>query len=143
VIMKNELSCLEYFPGGVPPGVLFKYTLDDLIKVCESCEESQGAVNRKLELVVIGLMSYFEAFCKDHFSSIINIEPSLLGLLNKNGQNTLIDASSILLYENNVLHKIGSIVSEQYDFGTAKKINALYGSLLKITPFSKKNLYNF
>ena len=141
--MSNEVLSLEYFPAGVPAGAFFKFTLDDLIEVCDSCEESKGAVNRKLELVLIGLLSYFEAFCKDHFSSIINIEPSLLESLKKNGQNTSVDASSIPLYKNNILNKIGSIVSEQYDFGTAKKINALYSSLLNITPFSKKDIRRY
>ncbi|WP_140734690.1 hypothetical protein [Mesorhizobium sp. B2-4-9] len=33
--------------------------------------------------------------------------------------------------------KVGSLIFETYDFGNARKINAVYQCLLKITPFSK------
>jgi hypothetical protein len=51
------------------------------------------------------------------------------------GQNVEIDASRVALYKENVNFKIGFILAERYDFGTAQKINALYTALLKVTPF--------
>jgi hypothetical protein len=36
-----------------------------------------------------------------------------------------------------VYKKLGFVVSEKFDFGSAKKINSLYLSLLKVSPFSK------
>jgi hypothetical protein len=33
---------------------------------------------------------------------------------------------------------LGCLLAEQFDFGTARKINALYQALLRITPFSRE-----
>jgi hypothetical protein len=40
-------------------------------------------------------------------------------------------------------HKLGSLLAEEYDFGSARTINSLYFDLLGITPLSKddENLY--
>jgi hypothetical protein len=89
------------------------------------------------ELCFIGLVSYFEAFCKDHFASILSIEPALLASLRASGQNTEVDAARILEFRDQLKIRLGFIVAEKYDIGGAQKINALFGALLKITPFSK------
>ncbi|TAJ75483.1 hypothetical protein EPO44_21985 [bacterium] len=130
----SEPSWLDYFSGGVPTGEFFRMTLDDLTKTIN--RSSQG-LNRVNEVCFIGLVSYFEAFCKDHFASVLNIEPTLLVSLRDNGQDTLIDPSRLLEFRDEWSIRLGFLVAEKFDFGTAQKINALYGSLLKITPFSK------
>lgn len=89
------------------------------------------------EICFIGLVSYFEAFCKDHFASIINIEPTLLKGLRNSGHDTSIDPERLLDFRNDWIIKLGFLVSEKYDFGTAQKINTLFMALLKISPFSK------
>lgn len=136
----NYLDC---FSGGVPTGMFFRMTLGDLKEICEFSKK-EGGIDRLCEICFIGLISYFEAFCKDNFASIINILPHLLIELEHNGQDTQIDATKILIYPQDFLKKIGFIVAEKFDFGTAQKINALYKSLLNITPFTKSeiNKYN-
>jgi hypothetical protein len=135
----EELDWLEYFSGGVPTGEYFRITLEDVQKICESAEVKMG-MNRVFEICFIGLISYFEAFCKDHFASILNIMPALLQELKKNGQDTSIDAVRILGYPHDILYKMGFIVAEKLDFGSSQKINALYSSLIRVTPFSKSEM---
>lgn len=126
---------LDYFSGGVPTGEFFRMTLEDLTK---TVNRSAQGLNRVNEICFIGLISYFEAFCKDHFASILNIEPALLATLRDNGQDTQIDPARLLEFRDYWLIRLGFLVAEKFDFGTAQKINALYGALLKITPFSKE-----
>lgn len=37
-----------------------------------------------------------------------------------------------------MIHKIGFILAEKFNFSSAKKINSLFASILKVCPFSKK-----
>lgn len=138
----SEPIWLEYSSGGVPAGKIFKMTLDDLREIVESSPDIVGK-NRLNEVCFIGLVSYFEGFSKDLFSSIINIVPELILNLNASGQDTMIDSTRVILYEKEISHKIGFLVAEKFDFGTAKKINALYKSLINITPFSKSEINKF
>jgi hypothetical protein len=53
--------------------------LDELRNLSGSSEDHDPPrLNRLQELCFIGLMSYVEAFCNDHFASLVNIEPSLI-----------------------------------------------------------------
>jgi len=126
----------DYFPGAVPAGEYFKITLNDLREILESSPEIEG-INSIYEISFIGLISYFEAFCKDHFASLINIIPELIENLKEAKQDVSIDSTRILLYGDDISHKIGFIVAEKYDFGSANKINALFKALLNVSPFSK------
>jgi len=138
----NEISWLEYSSGGVPASKIFEMVLDDL-EVLIAKSEGTGAANTQREVCFIGLISYFEAFCKDLFASTINIVPSLLSNLKVAGYNISTDLTNVALYKNNVEHKLGFLVAENFDFGTAKTINNLYGALLVITPFSKEQIKTF
>jgi hypothetical protein len=133
----KEVNWLEYFSGGVPTGEFFRMTLMDVDEVAKTSKEKMG-INRTLELCLIGLVSYFEAFCKDHFASIVNIIPELLNELRTLKFDISIDATRALLLEDKLKYRFGFLLAEQYDFGTAKKINSNYGAILKVTPFSKK-----
>jgi hypothetical protein len=131
------------FSGGVPTvPFFFSYTLDGLKQIYLAQKEHSGG-NQVNELCVIGLVSYFEAFCKDHFASIINIEPLLLRNLSGSGQDITIDPVKALELSDSLSCNIGFLVAEKYDFGTAQKINALYKSLLLITPFSKDEMQTY
>lgn len=131
---QEEQDWLDYFSGGVPTGEFFRMTLEDLTKIIDRPVRGMSRVN---EVCFIGLVSYFEAFCKDHFASILSIEPALLGPLRDNGQDIQIDPARLLEFNDNWNTKLGFLVAEKFDFGTAQKINALYGALMKLTPFSK------
>jgi hypothetical protein len=135
--MESQPDWLEYFSGGVPTGLYFRMTLDDLRKVSALQDGDSPGINRLQELCFIGLVSYFEAFCKDHFASLINLEPSLVANLKANGQDVSIDAAHVTLYADEIDRRLGFVLAEKYDFGTAQKINALFGALLKVTPFGR------
>ena len=94
-------------------------------------------VDNTVELCLIGLIAYFEAFCKDQFASVVNICPELLLSLRKNGHDVMIDAADLITFEDVAYRALGSLIADKYDFGSAKQINSHYQALLKITPFSK------
>jgi hypothetical protein len=133
---QTEPIWLDYFSGGVPTGEFFRMTLEDLSSFIDRSSEERG-ISRLNEVCFIGLISYFEGFCKDHFASILNIEPTLLGNLAKRGHDVKIDPSDLLVFGNEWADRLGFLVAQKYDFGTAHKINGLYDSLLKAAPFSK------
>ncbi len=139
-VERNSYDWLDLFSGGVPTApFFFSYTLDGLEQIYLAQSDKPGS-SQLNELCVIGLVSYFEAFCKDHFASIINIEPSILRNLSKNGQDISIDPVQVLELGNALSYSIGFMIAEKYDFGTAQKINALYRALILISPFSKDEM---
>lgn len=131
----KEAHCLDYYSGGVPSLLSFLSILEDLRRLSD--ESSDRNLDRIRELCLIGLVAYFESFCKDHFASLINIEPDLIANLSDNKQDTSIDAVHVVAFGERLDHKIGFLLAEKYDFGTAQKINSLFSALIKITPFSK------
>jgi hypothetical protein len=138
--LTTEPLALDYFSGGVPAGISFGGAVSDLSAAIDRKKRGLSRIN---EICLIGLVSYFEAFCKDHFASIINIEPSLVRLLRDSGQDILIDPTKLLVHDADWRARLGFIVGERYDFGSAQKINAFFGSLLKVTPFSKDQGHYF
>lgn len=135
--MDDEPSALEYFSGGVPTGEFFRGTLGGIDEISAGYSPAAQGINRLQELCFIGLFSYFEAFCKDHFASVINIEPSLIERLKAAGQDVSVDASDVALFGQECERRIGFLLATKYDFGTARRVNSLFGALLKVTPFSK------
>lgn len=131
----EELSWLDYFSGGVPTGEYFRMTLEDLRKLADlATDESPRSL---IELCYIGLASYFEAFCKDHFAAIINILPTTAIRLRDKGHNTTLDVAVLLQTKADLTSNLGFLLAEKFDFGTPQKVNALYGALLTVTPFSR------
>ena len=139
----SETSCLEYFSGGVPTLEYFRMTLEDVRDISKKDTSPHDGINRLQELCFIGLMSYFEAFCKDHFASLINIEPTLVVNLKTSGQNVDIDSTRVVIYGEEFKHRIGFVLAEKYDFGSSRKINSLFLSLLKVTPFSTSEVKRY
>ena len=138
-----EMTNLDHFSGGVPAKVIFEMNVEELSKIIELSSSDESAHKKALEVCFIGLISYFEAFMKDHFASIINICPELLNDLKKNGQDTTINSADLLLLEHNHINRVGFLISEKYDLGTANKINSVYMALLKVSPFSKNEKHKF
>lgn len=142
-VKRNSDDWLDLFSGGVPTApFFFSYTLHGLEQLYLTQSNKRGG-SQLNELCVIGLVSYFEAFCKDHFASIINIEPFILKNLSKNGQDINIDPAKALELGDALSCNIGFLVAEKYDFGTAQKINALYRALILISPFSKDEIHMY
>ncbi|TBR75362.1 MAG: hypothetical protein EPN64_13030 [Burkholderiaceae bacterium] len=130
----TEPLLLDYFSGGVPGGIFFPGTVADLRA---SLNRQARGINRVNEVYLIGLTAYFEAFFKDQFAAMINIEASLLKSLTLAGHDVSIDPTSLLAHGEHWRVRLGFLISEKFDFGSAKRINALYSALVKVAPFSK------
>jgi hypothetical protein len=128
---------IDVFAGGVPAAVIYMDDSKELRELVSKSTTGEGRLNTIAEVSFIGLIAYFEAFCKNHFASLLNICPALIWRLKEAGQNVNIEATSLLNFRENLQHRLGFLVSEQYDFGTARKINTFYHTILKVNPFSK------
>ena len=74
----REPNYLDYFSGGVPAGVIFMLDIEKLRNIADTLEEKEGHLSTITEVCFIGLVAYFEAFCKNHFASLLNICPELI-----------------------------------------------------------------
>ena len=99
---------------------------------------------RAVEISFIGLIAYFEAFFKGLFSTSINLLPDNIVNLRRDNHNTNIDAHFVAKYILSKNIPLGTLLTENFDFGTAQKVNSLFTSLLRLTPFSKDDvrMYN-
>ena len=79
---KQPDNMLDYFTGGVPAAMVFNLDLLSLQEIMRRYEESPARRTRIrasiAELSFMALTCYFEAFCKNHFASILNICPNLV-----------------------------------------------------------------
>jgi hypothetical protein len=131
----QEIDWLDFFSGRVPTGQYLRLTLNGLRElVAAASNELPGDL---IEVCYIGLVSYFEAFCKDHFASIINIVPTTVIRLRNKGYDATLDVAVLLQSKIDLTSQVGFLLAEEFDFGTPQKVNALYGALLNVTPFSK------
>src|SRR6476659_2651063 len=78
--IKPDLAAwTELFVGGVPPLTLFSLEALELRTLVISTAHQQVGHARKIaELALIGIIAQFEAFCKNQFAAVININPAVL-----------------------------------------------------------------
>jgi hypothetical protein len=138
----SKIGYLDYFSGGVPPLSYFQMHVEEIVKTSSKSKAKTGELDFLSEICLIGLASYFEAFCKDQFSAIINIVPQTT-LPFTATRDCKIPVKSLLHVISNLSHKLGFVIAEEYDFGSAKAINGLFYDLLKITPFSKADMARY
>jgi hypothetical protein len=133
---KHKVLALEYFVAGLPPLPFFELNVEELQKVLGRQEPKPSGPDQSVELCFIGLAAYFEAFWKDLFAAVVNICPSLLEAfaLRRDCAFTL---AEVLHLADGSKHRIGSLLSEHYDWGSAQAVNGLFLDLIKISPFSK------
>ena len=132
---RNEVMALDYFTRGVPPFVVLKLEvgkIDDLVRSSEKKLQNKAA-----EMGLIGLCAYFEAFCKDLFSANANICPRILSNFTARRAHVSVEIDELLNFVDKAETKLGHLLAEKYDFGSAKAINSHYLDLLGITRFSK------
>lgn len=144
---ENEKSAWDFFIGGVPPFALFKLEVDNLKEVIASRRPrpedeviEPKMSNETAEICLIGLVAYFEAFCKNLFAAIINICPQSLFSFTARREAVTIKVRSLIAMSGMIDYRLGCVLSEEYDFGSAKTINSLFYDLLSISPFSKKEI---
>jgi hypothetical protein len=142
-IGREAMLALDYFSAGVPAHGYFDVQVSGLKKLVQGSREASG-LNQTAEVCLIALSAYFEAFCKAQFAAVINIYPKIVRNFVEKRNSASLDLRNVLtvLYGGKDFvifdHRLGHLLSEDYDFGSAKDINALYFDLLRITPFSAR-----
>lgn len=136
--MKEHYSSYDYFIGQSAPFLLFEMEYHSLSYVVENHKEDRWYpdINPAAQVANIGILAYFEAFCKHQFAAIMNLFTSLISNFALKRGEPKIEISTIMAYGSEFENNIGFFLAETYDFGTAKSINALFHDLLIITPFS-------
>ncbi len=137
------MNSLEFFAGGVPAGTIFRMQLGDLRKMVANSVRPNPYIDPVSHVCLIALVAYFEAFCKDQFASIINVCPQMLKDFSSRRPDAVIGIKDLVTIDFNVQGKFGFILSEKYDFGTAKSINGLFRDLVGLTPFSAEEARQF
>ena len=132
------MDALDYFIAGLPARLMFEMDCSELKTIVSASKGGRGRLNKIAEISFIGLAAYFEAYCKNQFASIINICPQTLQTFTTKRDTVTIELRDIIKIYGTLSHRLGSLLSEKYDFGSARTLNSLYYDLLGITPFSVK-----
>jgi hypothetical protein len=142
---RHHTDWLDFYPSGVPAGIIFDAQVKDACALAEICPKDTGDLRAGIgaEFAFIGLIAHFEGFCKNHAAAIINICPHLVREFVERGREVKLRPIDILDCGENLPTQFGSLVVEKIDFGTAKAINGLYNDLLGITPLSKREAERF
>lgn len=140
--MTENLNWLDFFHGGVPPYQFFRMSFDELSRLVASSTVDKG-LDTTAEVCLIGLAAYFEAFCKNQFAAIMNICPETLAAFAEKRPEANLSLGLLASFMKTVDFRIGSLISEQYDFGSAKTINGLFRDLLNVTPFSNDEMAEY
>lgn len=137
--MRRDHQTYDFFVGKISPFLLFEMEYHSLSYVVETHKNDPhyNEINPASQVASIGLLAYFEAFCKHQFAAIVNLFPSLILSFSAKRGEPKIDFSTIVSFKGNFEKNIGFILAEQFDFGTAKSINGLFRDLLLVTPFDK------
>jgi hypothetical protein len=143
--LKRHTHWLDFHPGGVPAGIIFDDQVKDACELADTRPPDTKDLRSGIgaEFAFIGLVAYFEGFCKHHTAAIINICPQLLRELAARGREIKLGAIDIVDCAEHLSTQFGCLVVEKIDFGTAKAINGLYQDLLGITPLSKREADRF
>lgn len=136
--MEKQYDRSQKFIGNTAPFLLFEMEYHSLSYVVETHKNDRfySAINPSAQIAFIGLLSYFEAFCKHQFAAIINVLPSILSSFCFKRDEPNIEISEILNFKDTIENNLGFLLAEKYDFGTVKSINGLFRDLLSISPFS-------
>lgn len=132
----TERHWLDYFAGAVPASLIFDGQLEDLRAIVAPLKRDREIPEPAVEICLIGLIAYFEAFCKSQFAATINIFPQLLESFASRRKDVMVNSADLLHLDGPILERIGFLIAEKYDFGTPKSINGLFLDLLNKTPFS-------
>ena len=143
--MRDSHKTYDLFAGNIPPFLLFEMEFHSLFYVVQNHKNDQyyPNINPASQVASIGLLAYFEAFCKHQFAAIVNLFPSLIsGFAIKRGEPK-IEFSTIISFDGEFERNIGFVLAEQYDFGSAKSINGLFHDLILVTPFNAEEAKTF
>jgi len=132
----------KYFVAGIPAFGLFEYQLKTLeaILTGQKDDSTEGVLE---EIVFVGVISYFESFCKNSFASLINIAPQLIQRLKSASFDIKVDPMHVIELGESAAMNIGFLIAEQIDFGTANKINGIFTALVKRSPLKANQIGYF
>ncbi len=134
-----------HFHGACPPFAIFGQQIAAVTKIVDTYEDEftdDDAVilNPAADLAVIGLVAYFEAFCKHQFAALLNIHPPILIPFSDKRPQASVLMSDLASMRVDSPPMLGFIIAERLDFGSGKLINGLFTDLLGVTPFSKSEV---
>jgi hypothetical protein len=143
--MRESYQTYDFFTGKISPFLLFEMEFHSLFYIEENHRNDRfyPEINPVSQVASIGLLAYFEAFCKHQFAAIVNLFPSLIRTFASKREEPRIEFSTIISFSGEFEKNIGFALAENYDFGTAKSINGIFRDLLLITPFDKKEIEEF
>ena len=118
---------------------MFMLFIRNLVEIAEAPQKSENASFTVPGLCLIGLVAYFEAFCKGQFASIVNVCSMTLTNLVKRRAEVSVSVKDLLHITEKLEYRLGSVLADRYDFGSAKLINGLFHDLITITPFSARD----
>jgi hypothetical protein len=137
----------ELFVANLTPYELFTLHVGQLKDIVDRSKdiEDEGEIlpDSAMEVCLIGLVSYFEAFCKHQFAALINICPLLLEQFAERRIDSSVKLKDIVLLTPNLERQIGFVIAEQYDFGSAGHINGFFRDLISVAPFSKDEAHKY
>jgi hypothetical protein len=138
---------LGLFFGGLPPFMIFKADIDEVTEIVEAHEEleddGQVLLNKAAELGIIGVVAYFESFCKHQFAALVHCSPPLLERFAERRPQVSIPIRDLVHVGSRYVDSIGYVVAERFDFGSGKLINGLFTDLLNVTPLPKGDVLRF
>lgn len=98
----------------------------------DSSEEGSFVQRTLVNVGIISMFSYFEAFCKNNFAAILNCCPSLI--------ENIKDLKVVRDNKKTVNSSIGFYISDGLSFDNFNKVRGLYTSLLKQDFFTESQL---
>jgi hypothetical protein len=133
-----------FFVGGISPLWLFDWQLERLFSVVELARAQartdhlyEDTLRHASEVALVGALGYFEAFCKHQFAALLTLHPTLLVDFASRRPASSMPLSVLASAPGALDASVGFLVAETHDFGSAKRINCLFGDLLQVSAFSK------
>lgn len=137
----------SFFDGGVAPIDMFPIecrALEETIKDCVIGEDDDEMfTDSRPSIAFIALFAFVEGFFKNTFSAIGNICPTALKNFSSDRPDIQVPLADLLLNQQSLDIRLASLIAESLDFGTAKKINGIFHSLLNISPFNSRETRKF
>lgn len=143
---EDKMEYLDYFAGALPAKLILSIDITNIREAAIALNTSSvGGLKKEIDLALylIGIVAFFEAYCKNQFASVGNICPMILKGFSEKREDVSIRLNDLLQIPRLLDYRLGSLLSENYDFGSAKSINSLFFDLLGITPFSIKEIKKF
>lgn len=129
----------DYFEGGVSPIEVFRMECDAALKAQHDCiiaeEEDETYYDSRPSIAFIALMAFAEAFFKSTFAAVGNMSRLALERFASKRRDLKLPLDDVLSLGSPVNWRLGSLIAENLDFGSASAINSLFYDLIDVSPF--------